>query len=53
MKRMLRNIGELFALWIVVATIALIAIWLVVPKIFDAPTDERPTPLQSTAARTA
>lgn len=35
MKRLLRNIGELFALWIVVATILFLIVWLVLPQLLQ------------------
>ncbi|QTD90799.1 hypothetical protein [Burkholderia anthina] len=37
MKRLIRNVGELFALWIVIATILLLGAWLVVPQLLQAP----------------
>ncbi|MEI1327187.1 hypothetical protein V8G45_27600 [Klebsiella pneumoniae] len=43
MKTLLRKIGELFALWIVVATILFVFVWLIVPKLIGAPDDSLPT----------
>ncbi|CAJ3123644.1 Uncharacterised protein [Burkholderia pseudomallei] len=41
MKRLLRNIGELFALWIVVATILFLIVWLVLPQLGIMADDDR------------
>ncbi|VWD20443.1 hypothetical protein [Burkholderia contaminans] len=39
MKSFLRKVGELVGLWVVIATILLMFIWLVVPKLISAPDD--------------
>ncbi|MBU9340672.1 hypothetical protein [Burkholderia multivorans] len=39
MKSLLRKVGELFALWIVIATALLLFVWLVVPQMLGAPDD--------------
>ncbi|WP_197422808.1 hypothetical protein [Burkholderia sp. ABCPW 14] len=51
MKSFARKVGELFALWIVIATILFIIVWLVVPQMLGTldevltnpvPTSSRP-----------
>ncbi|MDN7658474.1 hypothetical protein [Burkholderia cenocepacia] len=39
MKSLLRKVGELVGLWVVVATILFMFVWLVVPKLISAPDD--------------
>ncbi|MEK7916612.1 hypothetical protein AAB988_29595 [Burkholderia contaminans] len=39
MKSFLRKVGELVGLWVVLATILFVLIWLVVPKLISAPED--------------
>lgn len=48
-----RAVLELFSLWIVLAVIGLLFCWLVVPSMFDAPADDRPTTVQPTSVRPA
>ncbi|MCA8120471.1 hypothetical protein LGN07_17250 [Burkholderia cepacia] len=43
MKSLLRKIGELFALWIVIATGLFLFVWLIVPQLIGAPDDSIPT----------
>ncbi|MDN7412639.1 hypothetical protein QZM42_29370 [Burkholderia vietnamiensis] len=39
MKSLLRKVGELVGLWVVVATILFVFVWLVVPTLISAPDD--------------
>ncbi|WP_176025714.1 hypothetical protein [Burkholderia vietnamiensis] len=39
MKSLLRKVGELVGLWVVVATILFVFVWLVVPTLIGAPDD--------------
>ncbi|MBR8141187.1 hypothetical protein KDW46_02285 [Burkholderia vietnamiensis] len=39
MKSFLHKVGELVGLWIVVATILFVFVWLVVPRLISAPED--------------
>ncbi|WP_185641381.1 hypothetical protein [Burkholderia sp. Bp8995] len=44
MKSLLRKIGELFALWIVIATMLLLIVWLVLPQFGITANDDRAVP---------
>lgn len=39
MKPLLRKVGELIGLWVVVAMILFVFVWLVVPTLISAPDD--------------
>lgn len=44
MKRLLRSVAELFALWIVIATILLLIVWLVLPQFGITADDDHVVP---------
>ncbi|WP_155419920.1 hypothetical protein [Burkholderia gladioli] len=53
LRQAARGLSELFALWIVIASILFLVVWLVLPQLGFVPADDQPQPVHSTSARTA